>query len=188
MTSSGPDASTPIGTPVHLDFRKYDGSEHWQEDYRLLGVDQDGVWLGMRAGTPFARPGMSTHARSDTVRLVRVDARWAACFNAPGGPSAHIYVDIVTPVQWRRTDAGFVGILVDIDLDVVERFDGQLYIDDEDEFEEHTAAFGYPDQLVTDARRAADEVYAAVQQRRPPFDGRGDRWLQRIGDPEVPQD
>lgn len=180
MSSQGPGPQTPIGTPVHLDFRKFDGQEHWQEDYHLLGVDEHGVWLGMAAGTPFARPGMSTCAGSDTVRLIPPDARWAACFNAPGGPSAKVYVDIVTPVVWAQKDEGFVGTLVDIDLDVVRKFSGAVYIDDEDEFVEHTAQFGYPSELVDATRTAADEIYAGVRDELAPFDGTGEAWLAHV--------
>lgn len=183
MDSAQPDAQTPIGTPVHLDFRKYDGAEHWQEHYSLLGVDDFGVWLGMEAGTPFARPGMSVVARTNTVRLLPPGARWAACFNAPDPGrllKAHIYVDITTPVQWSHDAEGFHARMVDVDLDVVERFSGELFIDDEDEFADHTVEFGYPADLVEATEAAARDVLAAVRERRPPFDGTGDSWLTRI--------
>lgn len=184
QSADRPDATTPVGSPVHLDFRKYDGSEHWQEHYRLLGVDEFGVWLGMAAGTTFARPGVSVEARSDTVRLLPPDGRWAACFNAPdptGRLRIHIYVDITTPVQWSHDAEGFHARMVDVDLDVVERFSGELFIDDEDEFADHTVEFGYPADLVEATEAAARDVLAAVSERRAPFDGTGDAWLNQVG-------
>lgn len=175
----GPTAETPAGTPVHVDFRKYGGGEHWQERYSLLGVDQMGVWLGMPQGTHFARPGMAVEAGSDTVRLLPHGARWAACFNAPG-VKARIYVDITTPVRWSTTPEGFRATLDDIDLDVIERATGEIFIDDEDEFADHTTELGYPPELVAATRSTADEVLAMVQNRSAPFDGTGASWLERI--------
>lgn len=178
-----PSSTTPIGTPVHVDFRKYDGSEHWQEDYHLLGVDDHGVWLGMAMGTTFARPGLTMEAKSDTVRLLPHHASWAACFNAPdptGRLTIRTYVDITTPVRWATTAEGFTATLEDIDLDVVERFDGELFIDDEDEFAEHTVEFGYPSELVAAAEQAADLVFAMVRAQVAPFDGTGAGWLDRV--------
>ena len=185
MTTDQPDANTPVGTPVHVDFRKYDGREHWQEHYFLLGVDEIGTWLGMRAGTPFARPGVDVTARTDTVRLLPHQALWAACYNAPdptGQLRSRTYVDITTPVSWTRTNEGFRATLADIDLDVIELFTGEVFIDDEDEFEAHTVALSYPPELVDATRRTADEVFAAVCDHRPPFDGTGAAWLERIND------
>ncbi|GAB3579179.1 DUF402 domain-containing protein [Calidifontibacter terrae] len=176
-----PTSSSPIGTPVHLDFRKYDDREHWQEHYHLLGVDEVGVWLGMAQGVSFARPGVNVVAKSDTVRLLPHGALWAACFNAPG-PDVTIstYVDITTPVRWTRTPDGLRATLEDIDLDVIERPSGEIYIDDEDEFADHTVEFGYPPELVAATRQAADEVFAMVQSHVAPFDGSGAGWLARV--------
>ncbi|NHN54301.1 DUF402 domain-containing protein [Calidifontibacter sp. DB0510] len=175
-----PTSETPAGTPVHCDFRKFDGTEHWQEDYQLLGVDADGVWLGMPAGTPFARPDFATTAKTDTVRLI-TDAGYAACFNGPGnGQRTHVYVDITDQPVWRRDGDRFVVTLVDLDLDVIERFDGTTFVDDEDEFAEHQASFGYPAQVVTHAQRTCDAVFAAVRAKDAPFDGRGDARLGQI--------
>lgn len=178
---SRPTPDTPVGTPVHLDFRKFDGSEHWQEDYKLLGVDDVGIWVGMRRGTTFARPGTSVRSGSDTVRLLPAgDARWAACFNAPGGPRARVYVDITTPVEWSATGEGFTGTLIDVDLDVVEFFTGETFIDDEDEFADHQQLFGYSADLVAATRETADTVLDMVRQRQAPFDGTGEAWLGRL--------
>jgi uncharacterized protein len=45
--------------------------------------------------------------------------------------------------------------MVDLDLDVVRRFDGSAEILDEDEFAEHQARYGYPPEVTGHAERAA---------------------------------
>ena len=181
------------GALVHLDFRKHDGREHWQEPYRVLGVDEWGVWLGMSAGTAYGRPGLDVVAPAATVRLLpHADAagggRWAACFNAapptradrPADQEIRTYVDISTRPVWHTTPHGWRATLIDMDLDVVERFGGEVFIDDEDEFEEHTSLFGYSDELVAVTRAAAEAVFAMVRDHQAPFDGTGEGWLQAL--------
>lgn len=177
-----PDRSTPIGAAVHADFRKYDGREHWQEPYRLLGVDEHGVWLGMAAGTSFGRPGRDMTAPSDGVRLIPHAGEWAAIFNAPAsGVRIHTYVDITDTPTWRRVGEGFRVTLIDLDLDVVRPFEGEAFIDDEDEFEEHQRQFGYPAELVSATRSTADAVLRLVSAGAAPFDQVGQEWLAKVG-------
>lgn len=183
-----PDASTPVGTAVHLDFRKYDGAEHWQERYRLLGVDAHGVWLGMPAGVSYGRPGLHLVSKAPTVRLLPhpesfagAHDRFAACFNAPSSDDPRdisIYVDITTPPVWSVTPEGLRATLIDVDLDVVGRFNSEIFIDDEDEFAEHTVRYAYPDDLIAATRAAADAVFELVRSRIAPFDGTGESWLE----------
>ena len=51
---------------------------------------------------------------------------------------------------------------VDLDLDVVRRFDGSWFVDDEDEFELHRVHYDYPPELVAAAQaecaRVAEEI------------------------------
>ena len=59
------------------------------------------------------------------------------------------------------------------------RTGGGTAILDEDEFEEHSAAFGYPDGVVARARATAGELFAAIDARREPFGEAGPGWLAR---------
>lgn len=178
---TAPEPQTPVGTPVHLDFTKYDGSPHWQEPYDLLGVDEHGVWLAMGTGTTYARPGRTITSKAPSVRLVPHVGRWAAIFNAPGpGVKVHTYVDITDQPQWERSGPGFRARLVDLDLDVVRRFRGNPFIDDMDEFHEHRVSFGYPDSLVEQVRADAFAVLEDVRGGREPFGNVGQEWLGRL--------
>ncbi len=78
------------------------------------------------------------------VQLVPAGQWWTAVFNDPPA-SAEIYCDIATPPQW--THPGEVT-MVDLDLDVIRRRDGQVLLDDEDEFAEHQVRYGYPAELI----------------------------------------
>ena len=71
---------------------------------------------------------------------------------------------------------------VDLDLDVVEREGAPAFIDDEDEFAENIARFGYPPDIVSRVRADADTVLGAVTSRRPPFDRTtAAGWFTRMG-------
>ena len=67
--------------------------------------------------------------------------------------------------------------IVDLDLDVIRRTNGHVFIDDEDEFERHTVELGYPSDVVSGARTTADDVLAAVTEARPPFAQPPEHWL-----------
>lgn len=50
------------------------------------------------------------------------------------------YVDMTSRPAWD----GPTVRAVDLDLDVIEALDRTVFVDDEDEFEEHRVAYGYP--------------------------------------------
>ena len=65
------------------------------------------------------------------------------------------YVNIATPATWDDGTLRFV----DLDLDVIWRADsGEVILDDEDEFALHQVRFGYPSDLIEQARRSGEEV------------------------------
>ncbi|MGW0229827.1 DUF402 domain-containing protein [Actinopolymorpha singaporensis] len=95
-------------------------------------------------------------------------ARWYARQAAAGRASRYsCYVDITTPA---RVDECGVH-LVDLDLYVVRTWDGDVEVLDEDEFEEHRFALGYPEAIVKAALRSARNVREAMTAATCPFDG-----------------
>ena len=108
--------------------------------------------------------------------LVPSNEWWTAVWNDPaaGTPFPHeVYVDICTPAEW----SGAAVESVDLDLDVVRGWDGTSAIHDLDEFVAHSAALGYPPDVMAAAQRAADEMLAAVTERAEPFGDVGPTWL-----------
>jgi protein associated with RNAse G/E len=108
------------------------------------------------------------------VTLVPHQAAWAASFYDAEDHPTSVYVDMTTPAVWSGSSVS----MVDLDLDVIVRRDGTLLLDDEDEFAQHQAELGYPPEIVTMARTAADEVLAAVAARDEPFDTVGPAWVE----------
>jgi hypothetical protein len=90
-----------------------------------------------------------------------------------------VYIDITTPAQWSAD--GMTVTMVDLDLDVLRRWDGRVDVDDEDEFAEHQVALGYPPELIELAERSCAERRAALAQGDEPFAGLHHAWLDRLG-------
>jgi protein associated with RNAse G/E len=148
---------------VRVVYRKYDGSLHWHQWMRYLDEDQYGLWLGVPAGSVSQRgeePEVVV-SQAFVLLLPRTDW-WTATFNDE--PQAtEIYCDITTPVE---VGAELVT-MIDLDLDVVRRRDGTLYVDDEDEFAEHQVRYGYPDEVIQAARASCDQLVTAVVTEEP---------------------
>ncbi|KYH43173.1 DUF402 domain-containing protein [Branchiibius sp. NY16-3462-2] len=160
-----------VGTPVHLNFRKWDDREHWQSDGVLLGEDEYGVWLGFRAGCRHYRPGHSFTASPDHVIAIPRNEGWVGrLYDTPTDDGVRIYVDLSSTTTWTASDNGLVATLIDLDLDVIENGDGYCFIDDEDEFIEHQSLFGYPPEVIARVRADADALLEEVHAHRPPFD------------------
>ena len=68
---------------------------------------------------------------------------------------------------------------VDLDLDVVRRTDGTVYVDDEDEFAEHRVSFGYPPEVVELAEESCRWVLGHVRDATGPFGAVGEAWMDR---------
>ena len=163
------------GDPVRLEMTKWGGRPHWAYDGVWLGIDGFGTWLGFPVGTHYARPGMDFVGDFNAVVLVPDDGAYLAAFNDEAAKAA-VYVDMTTVARWD----GATLRAVDLDLDVVRRQDGTVYLDDEDEFLEHRVRYGYPADVVALAERTAAEVLDAVRGERAPYDGSADAWLRRL--------
>jgi uncharacterized protein len=155
---------------------------HWEFDCRFLGSDDHGDWLGIPVGTTMSRPGASYVAPTHQVGLVPPAGPdhtrgWLATFHDATGP-LRVYVDITTPPVWD----GAVVRAVDLDLDVICGRTGRVWVDDEDEFADHRARFGYPDDVARAAMASCDRVHAALADGLAPYDGSAAAWLTRLGD------
>lgn len=165
------------GDSVRLAMTKWGETPHWEMDGVYLGRDEAGDWIGYPAGTHMSRPGLEVTSRNDQAGLVpaagtAVGRAWLATFHAPGG-NVRTYVDMTSVPQWQ----GRTVHAVDLDLDVIEALDGTVYVDDQDEFDQHRVELGYPREIVDLAMATRDLVRTAVSGRLPPFDGRAEEWL-----------
>jgi protein associated with RNAse G/E len=168
--------------PVRSVYRKYDGSLHWHTTLLWLGEDMHGAWLGAAPGG-VSRRGSEPSIVLDYAyaTLVPRDGWWTAIFNAPGRVRTEIYCDVTTPPQWHLDLEPPEFTMIDLDLDVIRRRDGDTFVDDEDEFLEHQAEMSYPPEVVEAAERACRWLRGEVSGARPPFDvGTYQPWLDRI--------
>jgi protein associated with RNAse G/E len=165
-------------TLVQVVYRKYDGSLHWNYAGRHLGEDEHGVWVGAPTGTPVHRGEFPAGpVEAPHVLLFPRDAWWTGCFNAVPHRT-EIYCDITTVPRWPSL--GEVT-MVDLDLDVRRRRAGAVELLDEDEFAEHQVRYGYPAEIISGARSAADWLFDAVERRVEPFGEAYRTWLAQVG-------
>ncbi len=172
-----------LGDPLRVVMTKWGGIPHWEFDARYLGEDQHGRWFGVPANTLMSRPGASFVSETAQVGLVpHPDAGggggWVATFHAPGY-FVTTYVDMTCVPEWSDAQVH----TVDLDLDVIRTCDGDVFVDDEDEFAEHQVVFGYPAPVVSLAEEACSFVLSCVLEERPPFDGdSSESWFARLAD------
>jgi hypothetical protein len=161
------------GDRVEVSFTKWGGGAHWTFPLTFLGRDDHGSWAGGAVGTTLSRPASTFDSAHDWVTLLPDGRPWAASFyDCPEQPIS-VYVDMTTVPVWR----GASVTMVDLDLDVILGRDGSLFVDDEDEFEAHQVSLGYPGEIVTLARRSADDVFRSIADGEEPFACAGARWL-----------
>ena len=167
--------------------RKWDGGAHWVVPGVQLGEDDHGWWIYQGRGEFISRPGAALHTLSDAVLLVPRDGAYASTFYDDDNPGEfRVYVDLAWDLAWRRirnAPPGGTGAvefhMVDMDLDVIRSSESGVFVDDEDEFEEHRASMDYPGWLVDAVREETTRLLAAVQDGSGPFGGIADEWLAR---------
>ena len=165
------------GDAVRLEMTKWGDQPHWDMDAVYLGADAAGDWIGFPVGTVMSRPGMSITTTNEQVGLVpatgtAVGCAWLATFHGPGG-IVWTYVDMTTVPKW----AGRTIRAVDLDLDVIEGLDREVFVDDQDEFDENRVEYSYPRDVVDLALATRDIVLIAVRDKFPPFDGSSAPWF-----------
>ncbi|UNK71597.1 DUF402 domain-containing protein [Microbacterium sp. H1-D42] len=168
------------GTVMTMQWRKWDGSAHWRSDCVYLGSDQRGDWLGQPSGWTSTRPGYEFVAETPNVALIpsgRTD--YALTVHDDHPRDLRIYIDLAWDVRWESAEL-VTGI--DMDLDVVRRVNDQgTYVDDRDEWAEHSARYGYPADVMTHLEALTLELEGQVRAQHPPFDdATGDAWLERL--------
>lgn len=163
---------------VRCELRKWNGFVTYLFETELLGRDEHGTWLGLEAPTPYTKPKGPGVWKHSFVILVPPDDWWMASFYDERHPKGiELYIDVITPAMW--TDESLFEA-VDLDLDVVRRFDGRVHLKDEDEFEERRVEMAYPDDIIERARSTAASLLKAVEDRQEPFDMVGPKWLAEL--------
>lgn len=162
---------------ITVQYLKYPDARHWRHDMVWLGKDEYGIWLGAPPGSTIQRgdePAISWE--EPFVQLVAPDQWWTMIYNGDHRRT-RLYVDIVTPPVWLRDDR---VEMIDLDLDVVRYQDGTVEVLDEDEFEDHRHALGYPDWMIERALGVTADVKTALEQSREPFGEGALAWMAKL--------
>lgn len=159
--------------------RKFDGKAHWVVPGRYLGEDQFGHWIFQGTGEFISRPGAALYTGSDAILLIPHQGDWVATFYDDAHPDGvELYIDLAIDFFWKRIRPSVVEFhMIDMDLDVVRSKRRGLYIDDEDEFAEHSLLMKYPAELHTRLQNECAALFAEVKARKAPFDGRDGTWF-----------
>lgn len=164
------------GAARTVQYHKWGGILHWRHDMVLLGEDDHGWWLGAPTGSIVQRGDEPPVVRDRAyVQLIRPSDPWTALFDSGG--KYEVYIDLITPATW--VDDTTVE-MIDLDLDVVRRVNGEVALLDEDEWAEHIERFGYPAELIDQTETAAAELVRLVESRVEPFGSAALPWLAQL--------
>ncbi len=176
MTDAPPPVRPAPGTRLLFRWRKWDGGLHWVHECVYLGSDRWGEWFGQLPGWDSERPGRVVVPRHPNVTLLPPSGDFAFTRNA-APHDTRTYIDIAWDVRFDGGDP--TGI--DMDLDVVDREGRGVYIDDQDEWDEHRVSYGYPLEIVARLEALAVDLERRVKTAEPPFDdATADAWLERL--------
>lgn len=158
-----------VGGQVWLERRKWPDAPHYGVLGTVLGEDAHGVWVGAAPGSVIVMPDGTEREGTYFVVWCLPHDDWFMAHFWRDHPEVGVYIDICTPAVWNERGAR----VIDLDFDVVVWTDdkraGLVELVDEDEFEEHRVALGYPEELVSSSRRAAVDILARAQAGDVPF-------------------
>jgi hypothetical protein len=161
-------------------WRKWDGGAHWRHECVYLGTDTWGDWVGQPIGWRSERPGARFEAVGPNVTLIPASGDFTLTVNRNHPHRMRIYIDLGWDIRW--SDDPLLATGIDMDLDVV-RVEGErgTWVDDRDEWAEHSVQYSYPGEIMTHLEELALDLEARVRSRVAPFDDAvPDLWLDRL--------
>ncbi|WP_159609410.1 DUF402 domain-containing protein [Glutamicibacter sp. JC586] len=172
----------PFGELVVARAWKYNRTPHWVVPGFYLGHDEHGHWLHQPSGSLVARPGVAHLAETDALCLIPHEGSWIATLYSDSAEDFDVYIDLSHQIGWQPMKSGGWEVnSIDLDLDVIRSHSRGTFLDDEDEFEEHSASMGYPDDLKTSMRAAASELLEQVASDAAPFSQEyRNQWLAKV--------
>jgi uncharacterized protein len=155
------------GSRLLLRATKYDGAAHWIQPFRVVSDDGTLLVTEYRARTPIYTSRGEFRSPYDS-RVYFWRDRWFNVFrlSRPGCSLALWYCNVTTPPTVEDSQINYV----DLDLDVAVRPDGCIELLDQDEFDLHRHKYGYPDDVIEEAERAAGQVAELARRGSFPFD------------------
>jgi len=146
---------------------KYDGSPHRSWKGNLVGRYDDLMILIGVFEEEISHPKLGV-IKPQTVSFEYYwFDRWynVFSFHEPDGTLRNHYCNISMPPKFENDILEYV----DLDIDVLVSPEFEMEIVDYDEFEQNTALYGYPEDVIIKTRHALNELKEMVQRRVFPF-------------------
>ncbi len=164
--------------PVTVQFLKNPDTIHWGFEASFLGEDEYGKWIAVPEGSKRWKGEYQAHpTRSNAVFCAPHRGWWHLHYNGPHTANYTMFVDINTPPRWLGENR---YEMIDLDLDVGMTHDGEIVVEDEDEFALHQVQLEYTPEMITRARQATDDIVNALTGRAEPFFEVAEAWLARV--------
>ena len=153
---------------VRIASTKYDRSRHYEFDAQLLAHEGPMLRLLVMEGTPYTGYRGEGAIQTTFTALFWTDRDYNLFHNHRPAGRRRItsYANVALPAELN----GDVLRWVDLDLDVIVDADGGVILDDEDEFADHRLRFAYPQDVVSRAITARDELMRLAAAGAFPFD------------------
>ncbi len=164
--------------PVTVQFLKNPDIAHWGFEGRSLGEDKYGSWIAVPSGSKRWKGRESVRpTREDGVFCAPHEGWWHLHYNGAMTQFSH-FVDITTPPRWVSENR---YEMIDLDLDVIVHQNGDVEIEDEDEFQIHQVKYGYTEEMILRAEAETKRIVEELENRREPFFDIAEEWLSRVG-------
>lgn len=163
---------------VTVQFFKKPDILHWGFEGSYLGEDQFGTWIALPEGSQrWKGDGDIRPTKEDAVLCAPHHGWWHWHYTGDGSVNYAGFIDICTPPVWVGESR---YEMIDLDLDVGLKPNGDVVIEDEDEFEEHQVIYSYPPAMVQRAVEETQMIAESLRLRDEPFFAVSERWLSEV--------
>lgn len=168
-----------MSRPVTVQFYKNPDILHWGFDGYWLGADEWGDWVSLPSGSKRWKGQEEVRAtRMPAVLCAPRHEWWHLHYTGPTEFSDYsLFVDISTPPIWVGDNR---YEMIDLDLDVGLTADGEVVVEDEDEFEVHRVDLGYTEEMTRVAVETTERIVESLRLRKEPFFGVAESWLTEV--------
>ncbi|WP_409346289.1 DUF402 domain-containing protein [Paenibacillus sp. MBLB4367] len=110
-----------------------------------------------------------------TIEFFSFESWFTVSADVRNGSIEQYYCNINEPAQIKGSTVTFV----DLDLDLIQR-NGEWKVVDEDEFAINSVKLSYPEALIERAKHELESLQTRIANKRFPFDGSLERFIDRI--------
>ena len=142
---------------------KYDGTIHYRFPVDVVAESNETIAVYRKPGVRYKSYRGEGLAENHLLILFYKNRHHnvVVSWSAEWIPEMH-YLNITSPAVWDDRSV----TAIDLDLDLIRRATGEVFVDDEDEFESHIERFHYPNELVDQCRDELSRLQVAMRERR----------------------